>query len=316
MSLMLVAMLLFGILPIGPLSQPVLSPVDERAAVQGFYSERMLTQFGSLHFASHYLLEPDVAIAKTGNGLPAAAKAEVVEPSSNQGQAERDTNDAAQLAKSKTPKAHAHRSAIQGGVFHVEVLVDTRQMIPLIGNDPGFADTLALQTSNNQGTVMKVLDTGNAQGTRVGNTVAGASDKPNAAEQAPGSVAQSSTAVATPQTGAWVVFDSPTQLGSLNKGDVLNANFKPIVISNASVLECSATGVVQDIKRKGGANVEIRIGLSLTWVHDGNTVNSKLDLLLTDFSRGKENSHYGILTIPQAEVASSIAKFESRLRKP
>lgn len=80
----------------------------------------------------------------------------------------------------------------------------------------------------------------------------------------------------------------------------------PATNANASVLECSATGVVQDIKRKVGENVEIRIGLSLIWVQDGNTVNSKLDLLLTDFARGRKFP-YGILTIPQAQVAS-IAK--------
>lgn len=61
-------------------------------------------------------------------------------------------------------------------------------MIPLIDNDSALTNSLSVRTPSNQATVMKVVNTGHAQGTLVGNTMASASDKPNAAEQAPGTV--------------------------------------------------------------------------------------------------------------------------------
>jgi hypothetical protein len=213
----------------------------------------------------------------------------------------------------------ARSGAVQGGVFNVEVLVDTTQVLTLIRDGSSAGPILSSSALKSQARITEVaLSTSRQVGSSALNRRAGET-QPGIAESqisdpSPGLI----TTVSARQTPALVVFDSPMQLAKLNKGDVLKANFKPIALTidpRAAVLECTATGVVQDIKRTDGTNVEIRVGLSLTWLRDGNVVNSNLDLLLTDCAQQKENSHYGVLAAPEAK-GGEVARLESRYRKP
>jgi hypothetical protein len=223
--------------------------------------------------------------------------------------------------------AHAHgikrravRNASLHDVFDVEVLVDTTEIIKLIRDHLTIATELATSAANNQkGTIGTPGSPGNVAVADAANQPA--SDiQPNGAEETKTTdpVATPTGAVAARKAAAWVVFESPTKLGSLNKGDVVNANFKPMLLSTGdprgALLACTATGVVQD-KRTSGTDVEVRVGLKLTWIHNGKPVNGNLDLLLTDCASDKENSHQGFLATPQDQIAE-VAHIESRLRKP
>jgi hypothetical protein len=71
---------------------------------------------------------------------------------------------------------------------------------------------------------------------------------------------------------------------------------------------------VEDIKRTSGTDVQVRVGLVLTWQSGGNTVNSELQLLLTACSKNIENSHYGVLAAPPT-VSGVVARNDVRLSK-
>ena len=239
----------------------------------------------------------------------------------------RVTSDvAAVVAKRNAPpgdRAHVAKPVVDGSVtlrdvFQVEVLVDTTEMIALIGDSATIATELATPAMSKQPTTPGTPDLPvNAAIADAGNQPASDSQASTAEARKAGDPTANVTAVSTRKSPAWVVFESPTQLGSLNKGDLVNANFKPILSTtdpDNALLVCSATGVVQD-KRTSGTDVEVRVGLKFTGVHNGKPVNGSLDLLLRDCALDKENSHHGFLAVPQNQIAE-VARIEPRLRKP
>ena len=224
----------------------------------------------------------------------------------------------------RSDKAHKVKAAVGEkatlpDTFYVEVLVNSAEIITLINHGPSVAPELATSVPTNQPAKSDVLGSaGNAAVADAGKAPV-RKGQPTAVEVAKASdAAATSTEVSSARkTAAWVVFESPTQLGSLNKGDVVNANFKPMQVSKSDprggLLACTATGVVRE-KRTSGTDVEVRVGLTVTWVHNGDTVNGNLDLLLTDCALDKENSHRGFLAVPQNLVAE-VARIERRPRK-
>jgi len=201
-------------------------------------------------------------------------------------------------------------------VFHVEVLVDTAQMITLIRHASPTSVPINENRDRSSGTIQVIAPAGNlATGDRPSRL---STETHVSVVEAPKPNPGSAMVVSAPETPALVVFESPTGLGRLSKGDVLNANFKSIAVSandpRGDGLVCTATGVVQDIRRTTGTDVEIRVGLIVTWSSGGNMVNSELQLLLTDCSKKIENSHFGVLAPPPA-IADSVAQNDVALPK-
>jgi hypothetical protein len=234
---------------------------------------------------------------------------------------------AASADKNVVARVHAHgvrrgatAIATLRDVFEVEVLVDTNEIITLIGDGSTLATELVTPAVSNQSATMgtQVLATNAAVANSVNQPTSESQPNGNEVTKTGGTAASLPAVASVRKTAAWVVFDSPTQLGSLNKGDVVNANFKPMLVSTTDprgvLLGCTATGVVRD-KRTSGTDVELRVGLKLTWMHNGKPVNGSLDLLMTDCASDKENSHQGFLAAPQDQVAE-VARLEPRLLKP
>lgn len=343
MALTLVALLFFGILPIGQLPQSAKTSMttnsliavvphrlsnDESATLAAYitaFESRDNTgtfidrwkdpnSLASLNHAAQAVDSSGSTVAsqvvKTGSKLTRTT-AGIVQTNLRPG------NSTALAKKTLNKTESARARVVQGGVFNVEVLVDTSQVLTLIRDGSSAGTILSSSALKSQARITEVaLNTSHQGGSgarRAGETQPGIAES-QISDPSPGSI----TVVSARQTPALVVFDSPMQLAKLNKGDVLKANFKPIALTidpRAAVLECTATGVVQDIKRTDGTNVEIRVGLSLTWLRDGNVVKSNLDLLLTDCAQQKDNSHYGVLAAPEAK-GGEVARLESRYRKP
>lgn len=366
MALMLVALLFFGILPIGRLPQPAMTSTttdtltasvvpgvsDENSALARIAYKPSTapsrsefrdlatnyallnpwtlqsSEWNSSNPTPHYLTtrrsqvwhssaQQTEAPAPTLVSKSQAMRLSSFQPALKVFEVRPQNGNSAGLTKKLRIKANSTRSNVaQGGVFNVEVLVDTTQVLTLIEDDSSAGAVLSLSAPQSKAIITEVAvdAAGNTLIRRTGEI------QPRVAESRTSDPSSRQTMmVSARQTPALVIFDAPMQLGKLNKGDVLNANFKPIALSTtgtrAAVLDCTATGVVQDIKRTDGTNVEIRVGLFLTWVRDGNMVNGKLDLLLTDCAQEKENSHYGVLAAPKVRVGE-VARLESRYRKP
>jgi hypothetical protein len=212
-------------------------------------------------------------------------------------------------------RAHVRKhqgSAVLHNVFHVEVVVNTGEMIKLIGE--GTTEG-GLREKDPSGTQVVAASPGNAGAanaatqTTSDNYAIGTDD---AKLDATDTLAELESAS---RAGALVIFESRTQLATLNEGDVVNANFKSIPSDPRGVLlACTATGVVME-KRTSGSDVEIRVGLNLTWLHNGGTVNGKLDLLLVDCAKDPKNSVDGVLAVTQNQVAE-VGRIELLLPKP
>jgi hypothetical protein len=237
-----------------------------------------------------------------------------------------DTRDSNRSRLKKNPllvRAHSNRGeshAALTNVLHVvQVMVDTNEMITLIDSGAGLAAEIQ--------TVVKTqppAGTKSAGDTAAVDTAASqsASDPLGTAgkgEHTPDGDSCSNEKECPQKTSALVVFSVPTQLKNLNKGDRLNASFKPLAPSQSdpheTQLDCTATGEVQEKKFTSDSGVEVRVGLTLTLTQGGERTDRKLDLLLTDRSKDAGNAHYGVLEAPQFRaVGASMAG--TRFRKP
>lgn len=295
----LILMLVFGVLPIAR---------DETNDLQEHGLVACATGWSQSGGESPPLTEPPpISKAADARNLPPTSPPSIRTPAT-EGRGERP-----RIVSKTGPRKEYPVSSKGAGelalhdVIHVELLVDTAKFFPLFGHLP-MAEAEVVQvygkSPSQTAAVFIVADATMVPQTR--SRTVGESQSNSSDGKTPGG------------TRAVVVLEPGVHLANLRKGDVLNASFKPLGPSTTDprdgVLPCAATGVVREIKTTNGTNVEVRVGLVVTWSLDGNTINSgKLDLLLTECATDKK-SPYGVLA-PSNEPAATVARNEPRVRK-